>query len=260
MTVKRQMNAVKWMTVLAMLAFVSGGAQAAPEFVDPGFADGSWTITEPPGDADPWDSYGNDDGWVDQSEWSASDGWLVNWTDWASDHYEDVFRQTSGGAGDNGAFAAIHANYGARGFFQVFHDQKDTTGIVPLALDVKTFDNANATVDSGSTMTVQVVGLPDPWSQYALSRMDPPSYPDETILKTIDIDVTTVFDWTTITEDVDFGAGHEYLVVDIRSGGHDGWNVALPAVGVDNVAFVPEPATLGLLALGGAAIIRRRRR
>ena len=30
--------------------------------------------------------------------------------------------------------------------------------------------------------------------------------------------------------------------------------------GLDNVILVPEPATMGLLLLGGAAIIRRRRR
>ena len=41
---------------------------------------------------------------------------------------------------------------------------------------------------------------------------------------------------------------------------HDGDARATPEVYIDNIRFTPEPASIGLLAMGGLAVLSRRRR
>ncbi len=161
-------------------------------------------------------------------------------------------------------FAVVDSSGGAQGLCQIV-DGSLAAGAGSLTLWAKNTDANGA----GNELRIQVYGINSEFDLSNWNTKDPSEGtegdPAFSFAKLLDVTETGDYDWTEFTYDsvshpgFDFGAGWDWIAVRLYTS-----NVE-PAGGdemaVDNVVLLPEPASAGLVALGGlGAILRRRRR
>jgi len=71
--------------------------------------------------------------------------------------------------------------------------------------------------------------------------------------------------WSADPHTVPGGAAHSTLLPNVQASElrilvGDNWNIGISNINFDQVNAIPEPATIGILGLGAAAMLRRRRR
>ena len=149
------------------------------------------------------------------------------------------------------------------------NDAKATTGLKTLRLDVmvQSADNPSAApLANSADVMVSLWGYNGDAATVdgklaAVTNAANPSggSADITWLDSQALSAVTALDtWETQTFNIDMGAGYDYILLALSSPGSSSTLYAW-GVGIDNVDIIPEPATLGVLALGGLALIRRRR-
>ena len=123
--------------------------------------------------------------------------------------------------------------------------------------------NDNGGVTAGSTITLVVQGLAEPWNATGWkNRINALNwiFEDGTGVELINvpIDPTAVgASWTTFSGVVDLGAGYKYLAAIVRADDVGGFESSLKVDNLDIIP-IPEPAFLGFLGLGVLAFIRRK--
>jgi hypothetical protein len=160
-------------------------------------------------------------------------------------------------------YAVVDSAGGAQGLCQVI-DGSLAGGAGSLSLWARNVDANGA----GNELRIQVYGINGSFELSNWNTKDPVAKtegdPDFSFAKLLDVTEAGEYDWTEFTYDsvsnpgFDFATGWDSVAVRLYTssvtpeGGDE--------MAVDNVVLLPEPASAGLIALGGLVTIVRRRR
>ena len=189
-----------------------------------------------------------------QADSASFDQWIYEGDETAIPRrWDQVDSGGSPGGYADGAFVGNNYN---RTMYQVITDGKATTGLLDFTFDLNLDDNG---ADNGP-LTISIWGVETSGSSFSLSTrsQDGVTSGNAIILGTQQFTTdTTGWEEQTIS-DVDFGTGYDLVIIGFWSARHDSNDPDF--VGIDNVAFVPEPGSLALFALGGLCVLSRRRK
>jgi hypothetical protein len=192
-------------------------------------------------------------GWVSASQWGRDDNWSYD-----GPNQDMVFNGSVPSSGGAAILQWVEDDNASTGAGTLTFDVDWTSG--PLGVFVFGWDDdANAPVLDPSNFDFPHSDEFNP--KDSVDLLDEPNEettPDGGVYVDVttgpnNYGITSGSGYQAVTLNVDFGSGHDNVGVFFYGGRND-------ALRLDNVELVPEPGTLGLLALGGlGALIRRRR-
>lgn len=215
-------------TLYAIASICASSAYAALLITDPGFEGGSFTdVGDPFSDADS----ANFDKWVFlESPLNPPREWSM-----------PLIGGNTGGYAD-GTFGNS-ASY-KRTMFQAVTDDKATTGLMDLTFDLNLVNN-----EGGSeSVVVGVWGVVTSGTSFSLDTAPGPTFGSNAgnaiSLATQSFSTDTSGWEQQIISNIDFGTGYDLVIIGFQSNNFSDSST----VGIDNVAVIPEPGTLALVA------------
>ena len=227
------------LTATAFFGFLATGAQAAVVIASAGFeptvADGGQAGTS-------FNQAVTKDTWI----YTTNDGSPRFWT----------FPTTGGNPNGYASGEFGNSNSYRKALYQVVTDNKANTGTLDFTFDLNLNDvgSVSATgfevaiwgANSDSNYTMQLTG----------SAVMNANVGDAVLLDNATYAGTTGWQKQTISG-IDLGvSGYDYIIIAFKSNNYGNGDI----VGIDNVAFVPEPSSFTLLGAGLAGLLMVRRR
>lgn len=223
------------------MAYLVPAANADLAITDPGFSGEFTAVGDPFNQADS----ANFDKWVSKDGVDEPGGVIREWT----------MPETGGNSGGYADGTLGNSTSYKRTMFQAVTDDKANTGLMDLTFDLNLVDNNNkGPINVGIWGVVTLSG-----ASFSFDTAPGPTFGSnvgDAISLASQSFSTDTSGWEQKTiSNIDLGTGYDLVIIGFQSNNYRDNST----VGIDNVAMIPEPATMGLIVSCATLLLMGRR-